>query len=137
MAQLNKKISEVPASGGAPNDLLDARNETMRQLSTLPVHSLLSVKRNVDIYLGSGQPLVIGNTVNKLEAVQGDDRTYLAAGQSWLEHHDITIMTGGEIGGCCVIAAKYSTGHERVGSCGAHRRRSDEHHPGPRHRQER
>ena len=34
MAQLNKKISEVSASGGAPNDLLDARNETMRQLST-------------------------------------------------------------------------------------------------------
>ena len=102
MAQLNKKISEVSASGGAPNDLLDARNETMRQLSTFTGAQFVEREGNVDIYLGSGQPLVIGNTVNKLETVPskvdpGRVSLQLNRGSSTI---DITsIMTGGEIGG--------------------------------------
>ena len=102
LSQLNKKISEVSNSGGAPNDLLDARNETMRQLSTFTGAQFVEREGSVDVYLGSGQPLVIGNTVNKLETVTSKDdpgrlSLQLNRGSSTI---DITsIMTGGEIGG--------------------------------------
>jgi flagellar hook-associated protein 1 FlgK len=102
VAQLNQKIAEISNAGGAPNDLLDARNETIRQLSTFTGAQTVEREGNIDIYLGSGQPLVIGNTVNKLEAVPSqDDPGRLALqmnrGSSTI---DITsIMTGGEIGG--------------------------------------
>ena len=102
MAQLNKKISEVSASGGAPNDLLDARNETMRQLSTFTGAQFVEREGNVDIYLGSGQPLVIGNTVNKLEAVPSKDdpgRISLQVNRGSSTIDITSIMTGGEIGG--------------------------------------
>ncbi|KEX92249.1 flagellar hook protein FlgK [Pseudomonas putida] len=102
VAQLNKKISEVTSAGGTPNELLDARNETMRQLSSFTGAQYVEREGNVDIYLGSGQPLVIGDTVNKLEAVPSKDdpgrlSLQLNRGSSTI---DITsIMTGGEIGG--------------------------------------
>jgi flagellar hook-associated protein 1 FlgK len=102
VAQLNQKISEISSAGGTPNELLDARNETMRQLSTFTGAQYVERDGNVDVYLGSGQPLVIGNTVNKLEAVPGKDdpgrlSLQLNRGSSTI---DITsIMTGGEIGG--------------------------------------
>jgi flagellar hook-associated protein 1 FlgK len=102
LAQLNQKISEISSSGGTPNELLDARNETMLQLSTFTGAQYVERDGNVDVYLGSGQPLVIGNTVSKLEAVPGKDdpgrlSLQLNRGSSTI---DITsIMTGGEIGG--------------------------------------
>ncbi|KAA0969266.1 flagellar hook-associated protein FlgK [Pseudomonas sp. ANT_H12B] len=102
VAQLNQKIAEISSAGGMPNDLLDARNETVRQLSTFTGAQIVEREGSVDIYLGSGQPLVIGNTVNKLEVVAGKDdpnrlSLQLNRGSSTI---DITsIMTGGEIGG--------------------------------------
>jgi len=102
VAQLNQRISEVSSTGGMPNELLDARNETIRQLSTFTGAQVVEREGSLDIYLGSGQPLVMGNTVNKLEVVPSkDDPNRLALqmnrGSSSI---DITsIMTGGEIGG--------------------------------------
>src|SRR3546814_13953853 len=69
VAQLNKKIAEVSNSGGAPNDLLDARNQTILQLSAFTGTQIVENGSSLDIYLGSGQPLVMGNTVNTLETV--------------------------------------------------------------------
>ena len=102
VAQLNQKISEISSSGGMPNDLLEARNETVRQLSTFTGAQVVERDGNLDIYLGSGQPLVMGNTVNKLEVVPGkDDPNRLALqlnrGSSTIDITSIT--TGGEIGG--------------------------------------
>ncbi|MGJ7516001.1 flagellar hook-associated protein FlgK [Pseudomonas baetica] len=102
VAQLNQKISEISSAGGSPNELLDARNETVRQLSTFTGAQVVERDGNLDIYLGSGQPLVMGNTVNKLEVVPSQDdpgrlALQLNRGSSTI---DITsIMTGGEIGG--------------------------------------
>lgn len=102
VAQLNKKIAEVSNSGGAPNDLLDARSETIRQLSTFTGTQVVENGSSLDIYLGSGQPLVMGNITNKLEAVPdkndpGRMGIQLNSGSSVM---DLTqVMTGGEIGG--------------------------------------
>jgi flagellar hook-associated protein 1 FlgK len=102
VAQLNQRITEISSSGGMPNELLDARNETVRQLSTFTGAQVVEREGNLDIYLGSGQPLVMGNMVNKLEVAPGKDdpgrlSLQLNRGSSTI---DITsIMTGGEIGG--------------------------------------
>ncbi|MGF6455424.1 flagellar hook-associated protein FlgK [Pseudomonas frederiksbergensis] len=102
VAQLNQKISEVSKAGGQPNDLLDARNETVRQLSTFTGAQVMERDGNLDIYLGSGQPLVMGSTASKLEVVPSKDDPSRSAiqlnrGSSTI---DITsVMSGGEIGG--------------------------------------
>lgn len=102
VAQLNKKIAEVSNAGGAPNDLLDARSETIRQLSTFTGTQVVENGSSLDIYLGSGQPLVMGNIVNTLEAVPdkndpGRIGIQLNSGSSSM---DLTqVLTGGEIGG--------------------------------------
>ncbi|WP_201189756.1 flagellar hook-associated protein FlgK [Pseudomonas fluorescens] len=102
VAQLNQRISEISSAGGMPNELLDARNETVRQLSTFTGAQVVEREGSLDIYLGSGQPLVMGNTASKLEMVPSKDDPgrlgiQLNRGSSTI---DITsIMTGGEIGG--------------------------------------
>lgn len=102
VAKLNQKISEISSSGGMPNDLLDARNETVRQLATFTGAQVVEREGSLDIYLGSGQPLVMGNTSNKLELVPGKEdpgrlSLQLNRGSSTIDITSIT--TGGEIGG--------------------------------------
>jgi len=82
--------------------LLDARSETIRQLSTFTGTQVVENGSSLDIYLGSGQPLVMGNIVNTLEAVPdkndpGRMGIQLNSGSSSM---DLTsVLTGGEIGG--------------------------------------
>ena len=103
VAQLNQKISELSTNGnGMPNDLLDARNETVRQLSTFIGVQVSERGSSVDLYLGSGQPLVMGNSANTLEVVQGKNDPSRSAlqlnrGSSSIDITNLT--TGGEIGG--------------------------------------
>jgi flagellar hook-associated protein 1 FlgK len=102
IAGLNQKIGEVSTSGGQPNDLLDSRNEAVRQLSELTGAQVVERGTSYDIYVGSGQPLVMGNTTNTLEtAPSKDDPTRMGLqmnrGSSTI---DITsVISGGEIGG--------------------------------------
>jgi len=102
IAQLNQKISEVSGGGAQPNDLLDSRNEAVRQLSELIGTQVVERNGSYDIYVGSGQPLVMGNTSNTLETVPSkSDPSRVALqmnrGSSTI---DITsVVTGGEIAG--------------------------------------
>ncbi|WP_445179319.1 flagellar hook-associated protein FlgK [Pseudomonas sp. McL0111] len=102
IANLNQKIGEISTSGGQPNDLLDSRNEAVRQLSELTGTQVVERGSSFDIYIGSGQPLVIGNTTNTLSTVPlKDDPSRMGIqmdrGSSTV---DITsAMSGGEIGG--------------------------------------
>lgn len=102
IANLNQKIGEISTSGGQPNDLLDSRNEAVRQLSELTGAQVVERGTSFDVYIGTGQPLVIGNTTNTLSTVPSkDDPTRMAIqmdrGSSVI---DITsAMSGGEIGG--------------------------------------
>ncbi|MDR6928170.1 flagellar hook-associated protein FlgK [Pseudomonas sp. BE134] len=102
VATYNKKISEVSGSGGTPNDLLDQRNEAIRQINELVGTQVTQTKGQLDIYLGSGQPLVVGDTVNKLRV--GVDPSDPTRSSIIMERHgssiDITnVLSGGEIGG--------------------------------------
>ncbi|MGN8344657.1 flagellar hook-associated protein FlgK [Pseudomonas sp. SMV71] len=102
IAQLNKKIAEVSNAGGAPNDLLDSRGEAIRQLSTFTGTQVVENGSSLDIYLGSGQPLVMGNITNTLQAVPdkndpGRMGIQLNSGSSSMDLSQV--LTGGEIGG--------------------------------------
>ncbi|PPA04393.1 flagellar hook-associated protein FlgK [Pseudomonas sp. MWU12-2312b] len=102
IANLNQKISELSTGSSQPNDLLDSRNEAVRQLSELVGAQVVERGTNFDVYVGSGQPLVVGNTTNTLQTVpSSDDPSRMALqmnrGSSTI---DITsVVSGGSIGG--------------------------------------
>ncbi|MFJ2689759.1 flagellar hook-associated protein FlgK [Pseudomonas sp. NPDC087336] len=102
IASLNQKISEYSTGSSQPNDLLDSRDEAVRQLSELVGVQLVERGSSFDIYVGSGQPLVVGNTTNTLQTVPSkDDPSRMALqmdrGSSTI---DITsVVSGGSIGG--------------------------------------
>ena len=63
IAELNEAISSVGSSQfeGAPNDLLDKRDEAIRQLSELIGIEVITDNRGIaNVSIGSGQPLVVG-----------------------------------------------------------------------------
>lgn len=72
IAQLNVAIASAPgrAQGHQPNDLLDQRDEKLRQLSEL-VSIQVSDQGDgqVNVAIGNGQSLVIGNKSNALSLV--------------------------------------------------------------------
>jgi len=68
VADYNLAITQAGASGASPNDLLDARDEAVRQLSELVGVSVLEQDGNYNLFIGSGQPLVVGATASTLSA---------------------------------------------------------------------
>ncbi len=63
VASLNNQIAVATAAGGSPNDLLDQRDQVVQQLSQdIRVSALKTSGGDVSLYLGSGQPLVVGGT---------------------------------------------------------------------------
>ncbi len=100
---LNDAIANAGANGSQPNDLLDARDEAVRQLSTyVGVNVVMQDNNTFNVSLGSGQPLVVGNTVNQLQAVpgRGDPNTFEIDFVSGGSRQNITsTLSGGEVGG--------------------------------------
>lgn len=102
VAAYNKKIAEVGNSGGTPNELLDQRNETVRQLSELVGVQVTDTEGRLDIYLGSGQPLVVGDTVNKLRVAPDaadPTRSSIIMDRNGSSIDITNVMSGGEMGG--------------------------------------
>ena len=68
LARLNVDIAdEIARSGGAqPNQLLDQREELLRQLSEFVAVTTVPNNDYLDIYVGNGQPLVIGGAAGSL-----------------------------------------------------------------------
>ncbi|MGB5827484.1 MAG: flagellar hook-associated protein FlgK [Pseudomonas mandelii] len=102
VAQLNQKISEISNAGGMPNELLDARNETVRQLSTFTGAQVIERDGNLDVYLGSGQPLVIGGTASTLSvasSLNDPSRMGIQLNRAGSTVDITSVMTGGEMGG--------------------------------------
>lgn len=104
IADLNDKIALAQGRGGqAPNDLLDQRDLLVRQLSgQIGVSTALQDDGSMNVFIGSGQTLVIGAQVNEL-GVQGSefDPTRFevvyrgTSGSTALD----TGLTGGTLGG--------------------------------------
>ncbi|MCU1752483.1 flagellar hook-associated protein FlgK [Pseudomonas sp. 6D_7.1_Bac1] len=106
IAQYNQQITQVSGSNtsnsSGPSDLLDKRNEAVRQLSDLVGAQVVERGTNYDVYIGSGQPLVMGSTTNTLETVPGksdpsQSALQLNRGSSVIDITSVT--TTGQIGG--------------------------------------
>lgn len=103
IASYNEAIAKASATGQQPNDLLDAREEAIRQLSTYVGVTVVPQDDNsLNVFVGSGQPLVVGNSASRLEAVpgKGDPNRIEIEFVSGASRQGITTqLSGGELGG--------------------------------------
>lgn len=103
IGQLNDAIAVAAANGAAPNDLLDKREESIRQLSEyIGVTVVPQDDSTLNLFIGSGQPLVVGSQVSRLEAVPGtaDPSRFEIQFVSGSSRQTVTTqLTGGELGG--------------------------------------
>ena len=103
IASYNDAIAKAAANGQQPNDLLDAREEAIRQLSTYVGVTVVAQDDNsLNLFVGSGQPLVVGSTTSRLEVGpgQGDPTRFEVNFVSGGSRQGITsLISGGELGG--------------------------------------
>ncbi|NQD92110.1 flagellar hook-associated protein FlgK [Pseudomonas sp. CrR25] len=103
IAGYNDAIARAASNGQQPNDLLDAREEAVRKLSTFIGVTVVPQDDNgFNLFIGSGQPLVVGNTAARLEVVPGlaDPLRSEVQFVSGNARQGITsLISGGEMGG--------------------------------------
>lgn len=105
VGQLNKQVAMYAGKNSQPpNDLLDKRDELLRQLSEIvDVQVQVQDGMSVNVSIGNGVPLVFGESVNRLEVTAGSNDK----GRSdvfMMDKHGGEMkvtneMTGGEMGG--------------------------------------
>jgi len=70
VAVLNQKIASYQSSGTAANDLLDQRDQLVKQIGGyVNVTTVPNADGTVGLFVGAGQNLVLGATANQLTAV--------------------------------------------------------------------
>lgn len=105
IARLNNEITAgIARTGGQPpNDLLDQRDQLLDQLSQkISVNAVKQDGGTVNVFVGSGQPLVLGGSVNQLATVQDpfDSSRLTVALQAPGSSVDISSnISGGTLGG--------------------------------------
>ncbi len=102
IAQLNGQIDLAASSGQPPNDLLDQRDQLVTQLSS-DVNVHVSKQGNmINVYIGSGQPLVVGtaaSTVTTAPNAYDPTRNDIIIKTSGSAVNVTNDMTGGTLGG--------------------------------------
>ena len=102
IAKLNGQIDLAYGSGQPPNDLLDQRDQLVSQLSQDVNVSTSQQGNEINVYIGNGQPLVVGSNASTLTTVQNaydptrSDIVIQSAGANVNVTPD---MTGGTLGG--------------------------------------
>jgi flagellar hook-associated protein 1 FlgK len=69
IADLNKQIKIASAQGQPPNQLLDQRDLAVQNLSSMVGVQVVQTDGNYNVYIGNGQPLVVGAKQYGLQAV--------------------------------------------------------------------
>ncbi|MEA5098153.1 MAG: flagellar hook-associated protein FlgK [Burkholderiaceae bacterium] len=100
IATLNDAIEKAAAgsSNDTPNDLLDQRDQLVANLSEQVKVSVVKQGNSYDVYIGNGQPLVVGSNAYSLSAVQSSsdpsqiDVSYSSNGTSY-------VLKDGSLGG--------------------------------------
>ncbi|MBR9868120.1 MAG: flagellar hook-associated protein FlgK [Oceanospirillales bacterium] len=72
IANINDNIRVATASNNSANDLRDHRDELVNQLSSLVGVTVVDQGEEYSIFIGNGQPLVVGSTAEKVISVQGN-----------------------------------------------------------------
>jgi flagellar hook-associated protein 1 FlgK len=103
IAGYNDAIAVASSNGQAPNDLLDAREEAVRKLSEFVGVTVVPQDDNTyNLFIGSGQPLVVGKNAARLEVTPGQSdplrsEIQFVSGNS--RQNVSSLITGGEMGG--------------------------------------
>ena len=105
---LNQRIAISEASGnGEPNDLLDQRDQLVNDLNEqVKVSVVISDDGKYNVFIGNGQPLVVGNSMYELSAQPSmDDPEELAVGTvlsknpTTIQEIPMSLLSGGILGG--------------------------------------
>lgn len=105
IAQLNYEIAKATGNAGGvpPNDLLDKRDHLLLQLSErVATQVVIEDDGSMNVSIGKGQPLVVGNTANKLTITMNAYDKSRPEVSFVGTHSTINItdsMTGGTMGG--------------------------------------
>lgn len=105
IAELNEQIqfAQASAQGNSPNDLLDKRDLAIKQLSELVGTTVVEQDNSaVNVFIGNGQPLVIGNEFNRLTTQAGADdasRHAVVFIRNDIVQDVTDSLTGGQTGG--------------------------------------
>ncbi|MBS1185985.1 MAG: flgK [Burkholderiaceae bacterium] len=105
IAELNTAIEAAYGQndGQAPNDLLDQRDQKIAELSELVKVSVVKQNNTYNVYIGNGQPLVVGKNTFDLSVVQSPSDPnkievgYQNSGASFIM--DGTRLGGGSLAG--------------------------------------
>ena len=102
IADINRAIAEASGAPGVPpNDLLDKRDKLVNDLSELVSVSVVEQSNGVfNVFIGSGQPLVTGNTINRLATIEDPmdaNRLQIAFGANQVNISNQ--LNGGKVGG--------------------------------------
>jgi len=100
IASINQSIA---SSGEASPDLLDARDEALRQLAGfIGISTVPQDNGSLNVLTASGAPLVLGGTANRLEVIPGQSDPQIPEVQWVCGEQRQTIsgqISGGELGG--------------------------------------
>ncbi len=105
IAKMNEEIARARgASGGKdPNDLLDRRDLLLKQLSQMvSVSTVEQDDGQVNVFIGSGQGLVVGTTTTNLAVVADElipDRRQVAIQANGASVNISNLLNGGQVGG--------------------------------------
>jgi flagellar hook-associated protein 1 FlgK len=75
LARINRQITLLPGQGSSPppNDLLDRREQLIKQLSEhVSVSTVLQDNGAMNVFIGNGQALVVGTDTQALSAVRSE-----------------------------------------------------------------
>ena len=102
IASLNEGIADQVARGGGaqPNQLLDQRDEMLRQLAEIVNISTVKDGNDLNVFVGNGLPLVTGVNALALDTQQGVDGVdIMLVGRGNVSQRVTHFMSGGEMGG--------------------------------------
>ena len=101
IGRLNDRIasSDGRSIGVVPNDLLDQREELLRQLAeVVDVKVVPQNDGQLSVFIGKGQPLIIGNQVRALKAI-GNGQITLGNADGSQGQNVTDSIAGGQLGG--------------------------------------
>ncbi|MCZ6644206.1 MAG: flagellar hook-associated protein FlgK, partial [Gammaproteobacteria bacterium] len=99
IAEINGRIRVIDLATGSPNELMDQRDELLRQLAELVN---VQVDSNQNVFIGKGQPLVVGQRAASLGITRSGEITFMTEGRDSQEILTDSI-SGGRLGGLLVF----------------------------------
>ena len=111
IGKLNDAIEKVMNNGGgAPNDLLDQRDQAVSELSKEIKVNVVKQGNTFNVMIGSGQPLVVGNRTYNLSVAQSPTDAGRAEVAYEINGKPVVLaedsLTGGTLGGVMEFRAK-------------------------------